>query len=88
MRIGPPQLRTLPIPEFSGSTVDRELSEQVRGLLDLARRQYEASTPNDRRVRARQISILESRINECVYRIYNMSDAERAVVEESLEPLS
>ena len=88
LRIGPPQLRTLPIPEFSGSTVDRELSEQVRGRLDLARRQYEASTPNDMRVRARQISVLESRINECVYRIYNMSDAERAVVEESLEPLS
>lgn len=88
LRIGPPQLRTLPIPEFNDSLLDRELSEHVRTLIELARRQHEASTPYERRALVRQISILESRINESVYQIYGVNDVERLVVEESLEPLS
>ena len=73
LRIGPPQLRTLPVPEYDQADDDhRALAERVRRLL--AFRERRAGGPARR---------LEEQIDQLVYRIYGLTDAERLVVEQS-----
>ena len=73
LRIGPPQLRTLPVPEYDHANDDhRALAERVRRLL--AFREHRTAGPAGR---------LEEQIDQLVYRIYGLTDAERLVVEQS-----
>jgi hypothetical protein len=77
LRIGPPQLRTLPVPEYDqANDFHRALAERVRQLLAFRERRT-----------AGQAQVLEEQIDELVYRIYSLTDAERLVVEQSPGPL-
>ena len=88
LRIGPPQLRTLPVPEFDQQDlVHRSLADHVHRLLGFYERPV-ATTPLEAAVIARQAQGLEAQIDELVYRIYELTDAERLVIEQSLEPLA
>jgi hypothetical protein len=77
LRIGPPQLRTLPVPEHDPANgLHRALAERVRQLLGLPERRA-----------AGRAQVLEEQIDQLVYRIYGLTDAERIVVEQSAEPM-
>ena len=87
LRIGPPQVQTLPVPTFNpeGAT-DVALVGHVIRLVDLHDRRLAAPTVHEAQVLARQIRAVESRIDECVYQLYELTEAERNVVDASLEP--
>jgi TaqI-like C-terminal specificity domain len=73
LRIGPPQLRTLPVPEYDqANDGHRALADRVRQLL--AFREGPAAGPARR---------LDEQIDQLVYRIYGLTDAELLVVERS-----
>ena len=77
LRIGPPQLRTLPVPEYDqANNLHRVLAARVRQLLVLLERGA-----------AGRAQVLEEQIDQLVYRIYGLTDAERLVVEQSAEPM-
>jgi len=77
LRIGPPQLRTLPVPEYDqANDTHRALAERVHQLLVVRERRTIG-----------QAQVLEEQIDQLVYRMYGLSDAERLVVEQSAEPL-
>jgi len=89
LRIGPPQLRTLPVPEYDqASEVHRALAGRVRQLLAVRERRPVAATPAEPALATRQVHVLEEQIDQLVYRIYGLTDAERLVVEQSGEPRS
>ena len=76
LRIGPPQLRTLPVPEYDqANDIHRALAERVHQLLAVRERRT-----------AGQVQVLEEQIDQLVYRMYGLSDAERLVVEQPAEP--
>ena len=76
LRIGPPQLRTLPVPEYDrANDIHRALAERVRQLLAFRERRT-----------AGQAQDLEEQIDQLVYRTYGLTDAERLVVEQSAGP--
>lgn len=87
LRIGPPQVQTLPVPTFNpkGAT-DVALVGHVIRLVDLHDRRLAAPTAHEAQVLARQIRAVESRIDECVYQLYELTETERNLVETSLEP--
>ena len=75
LRIGPPQLRTLPVPEYDqADDIHRALAERVRQLLAFAERRT-----------AGPAQVLEEQIDQLVYRAYGLTDAERLVVEQSAD---
>jgi hypothetical protein len=89
LRIGPPQLRTLPVPEYDqASDIHRELAERVRRLLAARERRPVAATSAEPALATRQVHVLEEQIDQLVYRIYGLTDAERLVVEQSAAPQS
>ena len=76
LRIGPPQLRTLPVPVYDqANDIHRALAERVHQLLAVRERRT-----------AGQVQVLEEQIDQLVYRMYGLSDAERLVVEQPAEP--
>jgi hypothetical protein len=76
LRIGPPQLRTLPVPEYDqANDIHRALAERVRQLLAFRERRS-----------AGEAHLLEDQIDELVYRIYSLTGAEQRVVEQSPGP--
>jgi hypothetical protein len=78
LRVGPPQLRTLPVPEYDRTDdLHRALAERVHRLLAL--RERRAAGP---------ARVLDEQIDQLVYRIYRLTDAERLVVQQSAEPIS
>jgi Eco57I restriction-modification methylase len=88
LRIGPPQLRTLPVPEYDqANDIHRALAERVRLLVAFRERRPVAETPAESALAIRQVQVLEEQIDQLVYRIYGLTDAERLVVEQSAEPL-
>ena len=87
LRIGPPQLRTLPVPAYDqANDIHRALAERVRQLLALRERCSVAATPAEPALAARQVQVLEEQIDQLVYRTYSLTDAERFTVEQSAEP--
>ena len=86
LRIGPPQLRTLPIPRFNaGDPGHASLADHVRRLLGFHNRRPVASTPLEAAVFSRQAGVLEAQIDQLVYDIYGLSESERLVIEQSIE---
>ena len=76
LRIGPPQLRTLPVPEYDqADDSHRALAQRVHQLLAVRKRRT-----------AGQAQVLEEQIDQLVYRMYGLTNAERIVVEQSAEP--
>jgi hypothetical protein len=89
LRIGPPQLRTLPVPEYDqAGDIHRALAERVRQLLAVRERRPVAATSAEPALAARQVHVLEEQIDQLVYRIFGLTDAERLVVEQSAGPPS
>jgi hypothetical protein len=87
LRIGPPQLRTLPVPEYDqANDIHRALAERVRQLLAVQERRLVAATSAEPALATRQVQVLEEQIDQLVYRMYGLTDAERLVVEQSAEP--
>jgi hypothetical protein len=88
LRIGPPQIRTLPIPDFVDGPTDYELRDQVSLLLGLHERRRSLATPHERGIVMREIESVEGRIDDIVYELYGLTEGERAVVDASKEPLA
>jgi hypothetical protein len=89
LRIGPPQLRTLPIPAYNmGNGIHSALTERVRQLIAFQEARPDRLTPLESAFADRQRQALEEQINQLVYQVYELTEAERTVVEQSLEPLS
>jgi hypothetical protein len=81
LRIGPPQLRTLPVPEYDqASEVHRALAQRVRQLLAIRERHPVAPPPAGSAAATRRLHVLEEQIDQLVYRMYDLTDAERRVV--------
>jgi hypothetical protein len=88
LRIGPPQVRTLPVPEFDVRLASHaRMIEYVQQLCELHQRRLEAGTPHEKAVYARQAAVVDAQIDEAVYDIYDLTADERRAVENSLEPL-
>lgn len=88
LRIGPPQVRTIPIPPYRDGPTDFELRDQVGVLLDAQRRREAARTPSESSVFLREVEAADARIDALVYELYELTDLERQVVERSTEPLA
>jgi Eco57I restriction-modification methylase len=87
LRVGPPQLRTLPVPEYDqANEVHRALAERVRQLLAVRERLIGPAPPAESASSTRQAHVLEQQIDRLVYRSYDLTDAERLVVEQSPRP--
>lgn len=57
------------------------LTNMVNNLLELRKRHQTSSLPDDKSQIARQISALDRQIDQAVYRLYDLTDEEIAVVE-------
>jgi hypothetical protein len=89
LRIGPPQLRTLPVPAFkSKDPLHVALSRQVENLVELYERRLSLTTPHERDVVDRQIRAGEERVDRSVYKVYESTSDERRVVEKWAETFS
>jgi len=87
LRIGPPQLRTLPVPDYDqANDHHRALAERVRQLLGVRERRPVPAPPAESASVTRRVRVLEEQIDRLVYRIYDLTDAERLVVEQSPGP--
>jgi len=87
LRIGPPQLRTLPVPQYDqASDIHRALAERVRQLLAVRERRPVTAPSAEPAVATRQVHVLEEQIDQLVHRIYGLTDAELLAVEQSAEP--
>jgi len=87
LRIGPPQLRTLPVPGYDqANDHHRALAERVRQLLGVRERRPVPAPPAESASVTRRVRVLEEQIDRLVYRIYDLTDAERLVVEQSPGP--
>lgn len=84
LRIGPPQLRTLPVPEYDqANDIHRALAERVRQLLAARERRGGPAPPAGSASAGRRVHVLEEQVDQLVYRTYDLTDAERLVVERS-----
>jgi len=87
LRIGPPQLRTLPVPEYDQANDDhRALAERVRQLLAVCERRPGPAPPAGSASATRRVHVLEEQIDRLVYRTYDLTHAERLVVDRSGGP--
>jgi hypothetical protein len=87
LRIGPPQLRTLPVPEYDQANDNhRALAERVRQLLAVRERRPRPARPAEAASATRRVRVLEEQIDRLVCRSYDLTDAERLVVEQSGGP--
>jgi hypothetical protein len=81
LRIGPPQVRRIPIPELDSQ---QALVDTLVGLADtmigLQAKHLEADTPDTRSQLDRVIGLHQSSIDEAVVKLYGLSEAEAAVV--------
>lgn len=90
LRVGPPQISTLPILELNSSNHDdRNTLKKMRALAERAVRLNdeiaESSVPQKRTQLVRQISATEREIDQLVYKVYSLSDAEIKLIEESAQ---
>ncbi|MCA9103611.1 MAG: Eco57I restriction-modification methylase domain-containing protein, partial [Planctomycetales bacterium] len=85
LRIGPPQLKTIPIAhEKSGQqNTESSIASCVERIQSLCVRKHKAKTAHERTALERQIAAMDRRIDELVYQLYGLSDEEIALVEEA-----
>ncbi|TET34658.1 MAG: restriction endonuclease subunit M [Planctomycetota bacterium] len=88
LRIGPPQLRTIPIRtvDFTNKK-DKEKHDRmvklVEAMLDLNRKLPKAKTAHQKEVLHRQIDATDGRIDKLVYELYGLTKKEIKTVEEA-----
>jgi hypothetical protein len=84
LRIGPPQVRTIPLPA-DVSTFRGEhgagLSELVDQMLGMRRRQHMAGTRQQRTALERRIVAADQQIDRLVYNLYDLTEEEIRTVE-------
>ena len=88
LRIGPPQLRTLPIRTINKSKREdiafaEEVSKLVKLLIQLYKQYASVKLTSDKNLYMRRILDIENRLNKMVYKLYNLSEEEIRVVDES-----
>jgi hypothetical protein len=84
LRIGPPQLRTLPVPDYDqANDIHRALAERVRQLLAVRERRPGPAPSAESASATRRVHVLEEQVDQLVYRTYDLTDAEQLVVEQS-----
>ncbi len=88
LRIGPPQLRSIPIRTIDFSNPeDAARHEKMVGLvgrmLELHEKLAEAKIERERTVIGHQISATDRQIDNLVYELYGLTDKEIAIVEEA-----
>jgi hypothetical protein len=89
LRVGPPQLRMIPIREINPKKTSERgqcerLTDMVNRMLGLLRSISVARTSDDKTRIQRQIEDLDDQIDEVVYALYNLSTEERNAVESSM----
>jgi len=57
----------------------------VERMLDLHKRLSAARTPDEKKVLQRQIAATDRRIDQLVYKLYDLTDDEIAIIEESAQ---
>ncbi|NUQ34442.1 MAG: Eco57I restriction-modification methylase domain-containing protein [Planctomycetaceae bacterium] len=88
LRIGPPQLRMIPIPiieteDFANEPQHEALVSLVDSMLDLHRKLPEAKTDGERTMIQRQIDATDREIDQLVYQLYGLTPDEIRIVEEA-----
>ena len=86
LRVGPPQLRQLPIRTIDFSepadvACHNRMVALVEQMLDLQKKLAAASIPADRTLYQRQIDATDREIDALVYELYGLTEDEIAVVE-------
>lgn len=85
LRIGPPQLKTIPIPPIEDKA-DRSRHDQIVRLVVRmleAKKHESAANGHAKEVATRKCAALDHRINALVYELYNLTQEEIALVERS-----
>ena len=88
LRIGPPQLRTIPIPvrdqsKSIGKRRHDRMVELVDKMLSFHKRLSSAARPHQKTVLERQIAATDQQIDRLVYELYELTDEEIKIVEEA-----
>lgn len=86
LRIGPPQLSSIPIVEIDlsktqGRAAHDKLVALVEKMLSLQPQLAAAKTPQDSTLLQRQIAATDKQIDQLVYQLYGLTDDEIALVE-------
>lgn len=89
LRIGPPQISTLPIRtiDFSNPkdvTLFNEVTKSVKFLLDLYKHLASMNLSTDKNLYKRRILATENQLNDLIYELYGLSEEEKMVVRNSL----
>ena len=81
LRIGPPQIKKIPIPPYkTGNPANSALSSRVKTLLEVHIRRTEVATPHERTSAERTIKTLEDQVNTMVADLYGLSEIERGTL--------
>jgi hypothetical protein len=85
LRIGPPQVKTIPIPggEDATRTTERSIVDLVEHMLSLNARRATANTASAQTVLERRIDATDRQIDQLVYELYGLTDEEIRAVEEA-----
>jgi len=88
LQIGPPQLRTLPIRTIDfdnpkDKIMHHRMINLVGRMLDLHKRLAAAKIPAEKTRLQRQISATDSQIDRLVYQLYNLTEEEIKLIEET-----
>ena len=87
MRVGPPQLRTVPLawPVDSADKARHDkMVELVQRMLDLHEQLAAAKTEHEKTVLQRQIAVTDRQIDQLVYELYGLTEKEISIVEEAM----
>ena len=82
LRVGPPQIERLPIPTI-GVETGTELTSLVDSMLSLHKRLAAEQLPQRREQIQREIDATDRQIDQLVYQLYGLTDAEIRIVEEA-----
>ena len=85
LRIGPPQLKILPIKTVENTDPDfQKMINLVEQMLSLNKQLTEAKTDHDQTLIQRQIDATDNQIDKLVYGLYDLTPEEIAIVERSI----
>jgi hypothetical protein len=87
LRIGPPQVRTIPVPAASRRVHDRfraGVSELVDAMLELKTKQQAADNPKQQTALDQRILAVDRQIDRLVYRLFDLTEEEIRTVEDGM----
>jgi type I restriction-modification system DNA methylase subunit len=83
LRVGPPQLKEIPIPKFN--TDSKKIIQLVETMLKLNKQLAEVKSSHDKKLLTRQIEATDRQIDALVYDLYNLTPGEIQIVEDSFK---